>query len=142
MDCVCDKCTCGNDRINNAQIDYWLNLNYWMRQNQSKCSSKGLGNYCSFYGPLTSQRQREEAALWGRGPLGTPPSHRPIAAEKSYKCPDVELQPYLTRNPKSCNGLSGADVSEYAVMPGAWQKGYQGVQNLLDININTRMADN
>lgn len=137
------------DGVNNYQNDYYLNLKAHMRP-VKKCTFKGLGTTCSFYGPLNVGRTTRDSFLQGRGQILTECpecdvrrlpdtlfANRKQDGEHEY-CDNTELQPLQTRVPRSCNGLMQTDITQYQFMPGAWQNGYAGYNSVVDTHIQSR----
>lgn len=136
-----------HDDVNQGYNDYVLDRKYWMRP-VTRCRENALGTTCSFYGPKTVPRTTQESFLQGRGQVNN--DHCPdcdviylpkkvfelTEDEDKTSCQDMALQPQHTRFPKSCNNLSETEISQYAFLPGAFQKGYQGVDSLCHVGIN------
>jgi hypothetical protein len=135
------------DGVNTSQNDYVLNKNYWMRPGVTRCRDNALGTTCSFYGPKTVPRTTQESFLQGRGQVQNdhcpqcdvivlPESVFDLTKDEEKTCQDMSLQPQHTRQPKSCGTLAETEISTYAFLPGAFQRGYQGVSSLCDTGLN------
>jgi hypothetical protein len=138
------------DSVNKSTNDYVMDRNYWMRPNVTQCQENSLGTLCTFSGPKTVPRTTQESFLQGRGQILNsncpdceviylPESLFPSTnTRKNERCQDMALLPEFTRQPKSCGTLSETEITTYAFMPGAWQKGYTGYNSMCDTNIQSR----
>jgi hypothetical protein len=139
------------DNNNDAQSDYVMNQAYWMRPGVPECRNNSLGATCSFYGPLNVPRTTQESFLQGRGQILSskcpdceviylPESVFPPAnpANSTYACENNALTPAQTKQKKSCYNVMETDISQYQMMPGAWQPGYMGYNVMCDMNILDR----
>lgn len=140
------------DSVNQAQNDYILDRKYWMPPGSTKCHENSLGSTCTFYGPKNVPKTTQESFLEGRGQVNDdfcpecgvivlPDSVFPGTAQPRA-CQDMSLQPQFTRQPKNCRTLAETDISQYAFLPGAWQRGYLGVNSLCDTGINIQSREN
>lgn len=139
----------GFDALNQGQQDYVMDKKYWMRPGVNRCRENSLGTTCSFYGPMTVPRTTQESFLQGRGQIENdncpecgviylPESVFALTKDEEKGCQNMALQPEFTRQPKSCFNISETETTAYAMMPGAFQKGYVGYDALCDTNIQSR----
>lgn len=137
------------------QNDYVMNLNAVYRQGQPPIRSLSVANQPSFYGPLRGSLVSQESFLQGRGqvlgdapefdvrmlPESLFPSH--TESNEMPACQRTDLEPLQTRMRKSCNGIEEVDMSQYWMIPGAWQAtGYSGPASGVNGNLQTRQAPN
>lgn len=139
------------DNNNDAQYDYVINKSYWMRPNENQCKNNALGATCSFYGPVDVPRTTKESFLQGRGQIAShkcpdceviylPESvfPKPKPGQSTYSCENNALTPAQTRQKRSCYNVNETDISQYQMMPGAWQNGYMGFNVMCDMNTSDR----
>lgn len=136
-----------------AQNDYVMNLNAVYRSGQPPIRSLSVANQPSFYGPTRGALCTMESLMQGRGqvlsdsPAGEvrflPESLFPSHTESNEMpaCQRTDLEPLQTRMRKSCNGIEEIDLSQYWMIPGAWQAtGYSGPASGVNGNLQTRQA--
>lgn len=149
--------------VDEGVMDYNLFLPAHMRMNVEKCHPLSQDKQCDFWGPLRGKRVTQDSFLSGRGQsLSDCPDcdvfylpesifpNKPDPGDFAYeqqtgkimsaRCQRTDLEPLYTRKPRSCNGLSETDISQYAFMPSAWQKGYTGYRSVVDTNLQSRQA--
>lgn len=136
------------DAVNQGQLDYVMDKKYWMR-NVPRCRENSLGSTCSFYGPMTVPRVTQDSFITGRGQVANdncpecgvrylPESVFATTKDEKKGCQDMALMPEFTRQPKSCFNISETENSTHAFMPGAFQKGFLGMNVLCNSNIQSR----
>jgi len=137
------------DKVNDKTYGYTMDRNYVMRPNLVQAPLLRRGALPDFYGPKVGNRVTQESFLQGRGhctnkcpdceviylPGSVFPHRRPVQSS----CERVDLDPFYTRVPKSCNGLVETDLSVYRFMPENYKRGYQGYSALNDTHIQTRV---
>lgn len=134
------------DNLSSASYDYVINKKAWMRGNVDKCSAKSTGGQCSFYGPMTNKRVLQDSFLTGRGQVLTEcpecsVNYLPASVfppQEARTCQDTQLEPLYTRVPKSCNGLTEVDISQYAALPSNYQRGYNGYDSVVGAHLQGR----
>ena len=141
------------DAVNRGQYGYVMDRNYWMAPGVEKCKENSLSGVCSFYGPKTAPKTTQESFLQGRGQVNDdfcpecgvivlPKSVFPEKPASQPRCQNMALEPQYTRTSKSCGTLSETDISSYAFMPGAYQRGYLGVDSLCHTGTNIQSREN
>lgn len=137
------------DRLNEGTLARTLDRNYWMRPGVNRCHENALGSTCSFYGPMNVPRTTQSSFLQGRGQVNSdrcpdcevialPEKVFDLTAEEISDCQNMALQPQFTTSPKSCGTLAETDITAYAFMPGAFERGFQGVNSLCGNHLQSR----
>lgn len=136
-----------NQYINN----YNLNLPAHYRTNVNQALPLSQGLQPTFWGPLRGRRTTQESFLQGRGQAladcpdcdvrWLPETLFPEKREAGHKCQRTDLQPLYTRVPSSCNGLRETDVTQYMFLPGAWERGYNGYNAVVQTHMQTRQGN-
>ena len=136
-----------DEKIDEKQYNYTMHRNAVMRQGVNKCGDKGLGRNCTFYGPMDNSRVLRDSFLSGRGQVKNDcaswdvkylPSSLFEPGFDPRPATDQSLEANYSRIPKSCNGISEIDVTQYAFMPGSFQRGFQGLHSIADTNLSSR----
>jgi hypothetical protein len=103
-----------------------------------------------FYGPLVGNRVTRESFMQGRGHtlskgadnevyyLPEALFNRPPVIQS--QCDRVDLEPMFTRVKPSCNGLKETDITAFSLMPGHFENGYLGYNNVVYSNLQTRIG--
>ena len=141
------------DSFNQGVLDRTLDVKAWMRP-VPKCKNTSLGTTCSFYGPMNVPRTTRSSFLQGRGQVENhhcpdcgvrylpeavfAQSPEEMAYENTPDCELNTLTPQFTRQPKSCFNISETEITTYAMMPGAYQKGYTGFNSVCDVHMQDR----
>ena len=139
------------DHVNHGVAQYNLNLQAHYRPSMDRAISLSQGKQPSTYGPLRGRRVTQESFLQGRGQSladcpecdvrWLPESLFPAqSASAQASCERTDIQPLYTRVPKSCNGIMETDITQYAFMPSAFQKGYTGYTAVEGTHIQSRQA--
>ena len=134
--------------------DHVMNLdaNYRPALNKAPLLSQGLQP--SFWGPLRGVNVTRDSMLQGRGqtlskcpdcgvrwlPETLFPYKKPMSSSEKTPCYRSDIQPLYTRVPRSCSSLAETDVTSYFLLPGAFQKGYEGYKAVPQTNIQGRDA--
>ena len=146
--CVNDQQTMQYQKINDYQMD--LTANY--RTGQRPAYPLAHASNPTFWGPLTGSLVTQESFLQGRGQtlancpdcdvIWLPESLFPTQTQHTQprSCQATDLEPLYTRMKRSCNSVSETDMTEYWMMPGAFQAGYSGPDSGIGSNLQTRMA--
>ena len=138
----------GRDVVDQASNDYTLNRSAVMR-NRPGAPLMTAAQNVDFYGPLTGSRVTRESFIMGRGhtlskgpdnevyylPASVFPQH-----ETKQDCDRVDLEPLFTRVNPSCNGIKETDTFAYNLMPGHFENGYLGYNNVVYSNLQTRIG--
>jgi hypothetical protein len=140
----------GQDIINQGRYDYSIYRGAAMRTNRTQAPFLGPAQHIDFYGPLTGNRVTKESFIMGRGhTLDKNPNNEvyylPLAVfnqppEITSTCDRIDLQPMFTRVKPSCNGLKETDLTMYMMMPGHYQNGYLGYNNVIYNHLQTRVG--
>lgn len=138
----------GRDYVDQSTYDYVLNRHAVMR-NRLEAPLMAPAQNVDFYGPLTGSRVTRESFLMGRGhTLSKGPDNEVYylpgsifpAHENKSSCDRVDLEPLFTRVKPSCNGIKETDTFAYNLMPGKFENGYLGYNNVVPSNLQTRLG--
>ena len=139
----------GRDVIDQGAYDYNLYRGAVMRSNRVEAPFMTQAQNVDFYGPLTGNRVTKESFIQGRGhTLSRGPDNEvfylpgslfPQVQIKS-QCDRVDLEPMFTRVKPSCNGIKETDTFAYSLMPGHFEDGYLGYNNVVFSNLQTKVG--
>ena len=140
----------GRDELDQNSYDYVLNRDAVMRQNRIHAPFMTPVQNVDFYGPLAGNRVTKESFITGRGhTLNRDPLNQVVYLPVSVfnepqriqsTCDRIDLQPQFTRVKPTCNGLRETEVTQYSFMPGHFQDGYIGYNNVVYSNLQTRVG--
>lgn len=132
-----------------AQSGYYLNTNAVFRfGSDTRPLPLGVGVQPDRWGPARGVVTTRESFLQGRGQILSkapeagvkwlPESLFPNVPYAPSQCQRTDLQQLQTRQPRSCNNLSGTDSTQYWMSASAYQKGYTGFRSVVDTNMQSR----